>query len=152
MSQEERNLWAYLTKKVEMRTLWGRTINGSILWNELLETHTLSQGNGRKFCHCLGIWVKKKKKISMESERLDFTCFMGYKNDQTNKFVEKIAISQLASVRAKLLQSCLILCDPMDCSRTGSSVHGIFQARILEWVAISFSRGSSLPRDQTCIS
>ena len=40
---------------------------------------------------------------------------------------------------------------PMDCSPPGSSVHGIFQARILEWVAISSSRGSSVPRDQTCV-
>jgi len=40
-------------------------------------------------------------------------------------------------------QLCPALCDPMDCSLTGSSIHGIFQARILEWVAISFSRGSS---------
>ena len=40
-------------------------------------------------------------------------------------------------------QSCLTLRDPMDCSPPGSSVHGILQARILEWVAISFSRGSS---------
>ena len=38
-----------------------------------------------------------------------------------------------------------ILCDPMDCSPPGSSVHGIFQARVLEWIAISFSRGSSDP-------
>ena len=44
-------------------------------------------------------------------------------------------------VRAQLLQSCLTLCNPMDCSPPGSSVHGIFQARILEWVAVSFSRG-----------
>ena len=43
-------------------------------------------------------------------------------------------------------QSCPTLCDPMDCSLPGSSVHGIFQARILEWVAISISRGSSQPR------
>ena len=42
-------------------------------------------------------------------------------------------------------------CDPMDSSLPGSSVHGFLQARILEWVAISFSGGSSLPRDQTCI-
>ena len=41
------------------------------------------------------------------------------------------------------------LCNPMDCSLPGSSVHGIFQARVLEWVAISFSRGSSPPRDRT---
>ena len=40
-------------------------------------------------------------------------------------------------------QSCLILCDPMDCSPLGSSIYEIFQARVLEWVAISFSRGSS---------
>ena len=43
-------------------------------------------------------------------------------------------------------------CSPMDCSPPGSSVHGISQVRILEWVAISFSRGSSRPWDQTCIS
>ena len=44
-------------------------------------------------------------------------------------------------------QLCLILCDPMDCSPLGSSVHGISQARILEWVVISFFRASSQPRD-----
>jgi len=49
-------------------------------------------------------------------------------------------------------QSCLTLCDPMDCSPPGSSVNGIFQARTLEWVAISSSRGSSQPRDQTWVS
>ena len=49
-------------------------------------------------------------------------------------------------------QSWPTLCDPMDCSLPGSSVHGILQARILEWVAISFSRGSSRLRDQTQIS
>ena len=43
----------------------------------------------------------------------------------------------------------LTLCDLMDCSPPGSSVHGVLQARLLEWVAISFSRGSSQPRDQT---
>ena len=51
-----------------------------------------------------------------------------------------------------VVQSCLTLCDPIDCSPTGSSVHGISQARILEWVAISSSRRSSQPRDQTSIS
>ena len=44
-------------------------------------------------------------------------------------------------------QSCLTLCDPVDCSPPDSAVHGISQARTLEWVAISFSRGSSGPRD-----
>ena len=49
-------------------------------------------------------------------------------------------------------QSCPTLCNPMDCSPPGSSVHGIFQARLLEWVAISFSRGSPQPRNRTQIS
>ena len=52
----------------------------------------------------------------------------------------------------KLLQLYPTLCDPMDYSTPGSSVHGILQARILEWVAVSSSRGSSQPRDQTCVS
>ena len=50
---------------------------------------------------------------------------------------------------AKLLQSCPTLCDPIDGSPPGSTVPGILQARTLDWVAISFSRGSSQPRDQT---
>ena len=49
-------------------------------------------------------------------------------------------------------QSCQTLCDSMDCSIPGSSVHGIFQAIGLEWIAISFSRGSSQPRDRTLVS
>ena len=49
-------------------------------------------------------------------------------------------------------QSCLTAYDPMDCSPPGSSVYGILQARILEWVASPFSRGSSLPGDQMWVS
>ena len=47
---------------------------------------------------------------------------------------------------SEVAQSCPTFCDPVDCSPPCSSVHGILQARILEWVAISFSRGSSRPR------
>ena len=53
---------------------------------------------------------------------------------------------------SEVAQPCPTLCDPMGCSLPGSSVHGIFQARVLEWVAISFSRGSSQPRDRTRVS
>ena len=55
-------------------------------------------------------------------------------------------------MHATSLQLCLTLCDALDYSPPGSSVHGILQARILEWVAIPFSRGSSWPRDQTQVS
>ena len=65
----------------------------------------------------------------------------------------EISISRTlcACVHAKLLQSHLTLCNPMDCSPPGSSVHGILQARPLEWVAMPSSRGSSCPRDRTHI-
>ena len=53
---------------------------------------------------------------------------------------------------SEVAQLCPTLCNPVDCSLPGSSIHGILQARILEWVAISFSRGSSQPRDQTQVS
>ena len=52
----------------------------------------------------------------------------------------------------EVAQLCPTLCNPMDCSLSGSSIHGIFQARIPEWVAISFSRGSSWPRDWIRVS
>ena len=51
-----------------------------------------------------------------------------------------------------VVRLCVTLCDRMDYNPPGPSIHGIFQARILEWVAISFSIGSSRPRDQTCLS
>ena len=55
-------------------------------------------------------------------------------------------------INLKWSQSCLTLCGSMDCSPPGFSIHGVFQTRILEWVAISFSRGSSPPRDRTQVS
>ena len=55
--------------------------------------------------------------------------------------------SQETPGKSEVSQSCLTLCDPMNSSLPGSTVHGIFQARILEWAAIFFSRGSSQPRD-----
>ena len=59
---------------------------------------------------------------------------------------------ELLKSESEVTQSCPTLCDPLDCSLPGSSIHGIFQARALEWVAISFSRRSSLPRDRTQVS
>ena len=55
-------------------------------------------------------------------------------------------------VKVSFMQLCLTLCDPLACSPPASSVHGILQARILEWVVMPFSRGSSQSRDQTQVS
>ena len=61
-------------------------------------------------------------------------------------------MGSIVCVCVLIIQLCLTLCDPMDSSLPGSSVHEIVQARVLEWVAISFSRGSSWPRDQAQVS
>ena len=58
----------------------------------------------------------------------------------------------LKESESEVAQSCPTLCNPMDCSLSGSSVHGIFQTTVLEWIAISFSRGSSQPRNRTRVS
>ena len=60
-----------------------------------------------------------------------------------------MSFSLIGKSESEVAQSCPTLCDPVDCSLPGSSPHGILQARILEWLAISFSRGSSQLRDRT---
>ena len=71
-------------------------------------------------------------------------------------WIKGTAISDQDTVKWKkeseVAQSCPTLGDPVDCSLPGSSVHGIFQVIVLEWIAISFSRGSSWPRDPTQVS
>ena len=67
---------------------------------------------------------------------------------KNNYIIHNLKVSFIQNEsESEVAQSCLTLCNPMDCSLPGSSTHGIFQARVLEWVAISFSRGSSQPRD-----
>ena len=68
------------------------------------------------------------------------------------KWIKEGAVGKACMHTCLATQSCLTLCDPMDCSLSVSSVHGILQAGILEWVAYPFSRGSSQPRNQTQIS
>ena len=76
---------------------------------------------------------------------LIFSCFF---NDRVAVWLYGL----LAVCKSEVTQSCLILCNSMDCSLSGSSLHGILRARVLEWVAISFSRGSSRPRNQSWVS
>ena len=68
----------------------------------------------------------------------------------TRQYAQHISLSHLTrTVKILVVESCPTLCDPTDCSPPGSSVHGILQARILGWVAISFSTGSSWPKNWT---
>ena len=61
--------------------------------------------------------------------------------------IAELDMTEALKVKVLVPQLCPTLWDPMDCSPSGSSIHGILQARILEWVAMRFFRGSSQPRD-----
>ena len=63
-----------------------------------------------------------------------------------------LKVSSFLKYKSEFAQLCLTLCDPTDCSLLGFSVNGMFQAGVLEWVAISFSKGSSRPSEQTHVS
>ena len=86
-------------------------------------------------------------------EKRELFCTVDENVNGYNHYGEQYADSlkqsgiKLPCMRVKLFQLCLTFCNPMDCSLPGSSVHGILQARILEWIATPSSRGSSQPRD-----
>ena len=91
--------------------------------------------------------------ISFMMDWIDFLVVQGTLKSLLQHHSLKASIIVLMLIRKeRKVQSCLTLCNHMDCSLPGSSVHGIFQARVLEWVAISFSRKSSWPRDRTQVS
>ena len=79
-------------------------------------------------------------------------CQQIWKTQQWSQDSKRCFHSNPKESESEVVQLCPTLCDPMDCSLPSSSVHEIFQATILEWTAISFSRGSSQPRDQTQVS
>ena len=95
---------------------------------------------------------RRKHRRPTVSERLRHTGTVGpgifVDRDQTHvPCIGRQILSYFATKGSEVAQSCLTLCNPVDCSLPGFSNHGIFQARVLEWVAISFSRGSSRPWD-----
>ena len=141
-------------------------------WHHRLDGHefgwTPGVGDGQGGLVCCSSWVHKELDTT---EWLNWTerypcsnpCslwirpFMAKKNFadmiKLRLWRYKITLYYLhLCVHTKSHQSCSALCDPMDCSLPNSSVHGILQARILKWVAMPSSRGSSQPRDQTHIS
>ena len=97
-------------------------------------------------CRCLKMWQRPnfKKKFHFFTRKTKLLSYLG-----------KVLISMaliLFTIGVLVSQSCPTLCNPMNHSPPGSSVHGILQARILEWVAISLSRGSARPRNRNWVS
>ena len=106
-------------------------------WVDMSFSRGSSRPRGQTQVFCIGRWVP----YHLGHQGSPWYC------------LKELKICNICSVQfSSVTQSCLTLCDPTDCSPPGSSVHGISQARILEWVDISFSRGSSQPRDRTQVS
>ena len=94
-------------------------------------------------------WIFKKFTVI----QLIYNVLLIFALQQSNSVLRVcVCVCTRACIRVQSLQSCPILCHPMDHSPPCCSVHGILQARILEWVARPSSRGSSWPRDWTCVS
>ena len=96
-------------------------------------------------------WASLKSHLGNKIEDL-FGIFSSDVDNKIEGLLSKVGICEGygSESESEGTQSCPTLCDPMDCSLPVSSVHAIFQARILEWVTISFSRGSSQSRDRNC--
>ena len=142
---------------------WRRLV-GCSLWDpkesdttERLQFHFLlsriGEGNGNPLqCSCLenprnrGAWWAAVCGVAQSQTQLSDLYFL------FSYLFSQDFLKPAAAAAAKLLQLCPTLCDPIDGSPPGSPVPGILQARILEWVAISFFRGSSWPRDRTQVS
>ena len=108
--------------------------------------------NKMRFCTHNGTLFGFKDRESPATSwmNLEDTILREMRQSQKDTYLNSTYV--LCCMHAKSLQLSLTLCNPMDCSPPGSSVHRIHQAEILEWVAISFSKGSAWPRDQTCVS
>ena len=106
-----------------------------------------------QFCCEVGHFWRKKKCLQYGIQLIfHFVHIIKERISSLNKIETKFGLNTITQMCVLVAQSCLALCNPMDCSPPGSSVHGILQARMLEWVAISFSRGSPWPRDGTRVS
>ena len=130
------------------RDRWAHALHLKVItWQTATIFRALEQGETRQLSHCLytyvhslfwNVWYCTKKSWNLISQKS-----FPSKEITGNKQLPGLYL---------VTQSCPTLCNPMDCSPSGFSVHGILQARILKWVAMPSFRGSSRPRDRTCIS
>ena len=159
-------------KKTLMQKDWEKEVddrgwNGG--WHHWLHGHEFEQtpgdGKGQGSLACYGPWVTKRQDWATE-QMLSFVPYFWYNIIKTTvyclvttRIIYSIPPSGIRSTHVewglysevKSLNH-VRLCDPVDCSLPGSSIHGIFQSGVLEWVAISFFRGSSQPRDWAQVS
>ena len=127
----------FLLLKIMLQWAFLHMSFGALMYRFLLDMH-------------LGIEILDSRLLYMLFHR----CWKASQSESTNiySYQQHFYCLSFSVVHAKSPHLCLTFCNPVDCSPPGSSVHGILQARILEWVAMPFSRGSSPPRDQAHVS
>ena len=115
------------------------------MWKEFIDTRKASTGPLASFP---SIWIKSPAGWEIEAFIMELKLGHSF---QPEGFLwyECFSSHIVCEVKVSVAQSCSFLCDPMDYSPPDSYVHAILQARILEWIAVPFSRGSSQPRDPT---
>ena len=139
-----RQIWPWNTEWSGQRLIEFCQENAPVIANTLFQQHkrrlyTWTSPDGQYWNQIDYILCSQRWRISIQSAKIRSGADCGSDHELL------IAKFRLERER-KVAQSCLTLCDPMDCSLPGSSVHGIFQAIVLEWIAISFSKWSSQPR------
>ena len=147
--------WKKLTKKISQFTKLEHAVISvtSLLHNPSNRSQEMPHSNGWRLCQpgilMCGSFLTRPCSCPPKGYRYSFI----FSTALRNWFYLRLPwFLQIKKSESEVAQPCLTLCDPMDCSLPGSSIHEIFQARVLEWVAISFSRGSSRPRDRTQVS
>ena len=131
---------------------YGKKVRTAVQLPQFLHGHTSSRSQIRTnapVCHCSRCWGYRSWQSSCPL--LEFIPIEREGRKQTDKYV--IQCQGVTVVAVIQLLSCVwLFFDPIDYSPPVSFVHGVFQARILEWIAISFTRVSSQNKDQTCVS
>ena len=125
----------------------GMTEGEMVGWHHQLNGHWVWASSGSWW------WTRKSGVLqSMGSQKAGLNWVTELKRYTLNKTECQLVTAGATSWVCACAQSCLTLCNPTACSPPGSSIHGIFQARLIEQIAISYSRGSSWSRDQTHIT
>ena len=133
-------------------------MNTRVDFHFLLQGIFPTQGLNRGLLHCRQILYHLSNQGSPANKVILSSRFYQPQNTKIESMgrelisPDNVTRTILRILWSKVTQSYPTLCDPKDCSIPGSSVHEIFQARVLEWVAFAFSRGSSPPRDRTWVS
>ena len=148
--RQSENKWAWMcankTLFTKKRCWTGLSPQAVLCWPLLYRMGEKKEKDGISLAFHPGVSWSKDLALQLTSPGLSVLVI------KWEQWPQQTVVTKIKLHSRSVGQSCLALCNPTDFSLPGSSVHGIFQARILEWVALCYSRGTSGPRDRTCVS